>query len=414
MPPVRTPKAKAAGPYTSSKKAAKKEGKKTAKKMTGKVTEAIKNSSQVEKADRVAVFGSKRVLIKKQKKFTVSKQFKNLVNAALSEKMVKGTQVYRFVDMWHPLRNVANDSQYVLPLSGTGEGYDGGWHFTLDYFLDAAQKLFLGDATTSAGFLRPTKIPSWNTLKFQVVNSFSQYVIRNTSLRTIYFKIVELAPKSAGTMNITQPSQEQGYDSTGTVRTVPDATVSGLYAWSKANLADWNDGFSANNNTGPIIPQALGVHPNQSKNMNKNWSMKTFEYVIAPGAQIVFKVQGPNNFEVDMQKMFKNDIFQNVQKYSRSLIGITVLDLVGMDLGGTQRAPMTNTLPGGGANVNYLTDNLAIERYDHIKIEMPESMTMPDHRRDRYNICYLGAGQELGSNNYDVHEDNPVQKVVDG
>ena len=375
-----------------------------------RVSKAIKESSIVEKGDKIAKFGQKKTELKKQKIVKVSKKFKNLVTAALSEGVIKGTQVYRFQDFWHALHNIPVDSQSVLSLGGK-DNWDGGWNFTLDYFLDAVVKLFKGNTASSAGFLIPTKdLDVMRQAEFTVINSFTSYTVRNVSHRTIIFKIIECAPKYPSSMTINDAGALKGFNNTGGVVDIPDGISSPYYSWSRAIVQDHAQGYLTNNTNNVLGLNAFNNHPSVSKQFNKQWSMMTTEYILAPGQQIVYKIQGPSNLHIDMQKMYKNDILQNVQKFSRACLGIAQLDMVGC-LAGAQRHPIIpKTIPGPEGEIQVLNDVLAMERTDHIRITMPESHVGVNFRKDRYNVLYPCSGQDVGPG-YEIHEQQPSVEI---
>lgn len=314
----------------------------------------------------------KGVALRKKRTPKVSKGFKAKVAAATRSKDITG---------------IKEDTFYQL-LSGHGIGQQGVgwdvtthtqpypafslWSFLPEYFLDAASVLFNKKQSSNnvwqfnqAGMLGTGATVADNSVKFEVVNSFEHYRFRNLSARGFTLKLYECKPK--------RPSNKQltAVNTSNTASNVEDALIDPKVYWTNGLQTDTANGYNLVDaaNTVGSTPLTYGNVPSGSPSFVKGYATGCTEVFLEPGVSYSYFLQGPSNMEFDMQKNYANDIFQDVQKYSRYLMPVVYSELLATtnNAAGTNnmgRLPFQNQLIAG--------EVLMCERKMWVKVKLPE------------------------------------------
>lgn len=353
--------------------------------------------------------GSKKLVEKKKRVPKVTKVFKEKVHRALDPNNVHGTYVALNCEGYlklgaRPLTD--NNKQFVWSGLGVlasalpGDDYPwpdcGGWSFLADQYLRVASILWNGaTATNSASTwnLNSASNLSPNTTKFWIRDSYTQYELKNMSQRVVTLRVFELAAKSPMGYNTQKADNRYWIMPSGTGVLGLSALGDNLAgnhpaaAWANA-LGDDFQNFSAYQSI-PAAQSALNVnvldlYPTQSKSLKSVYKCAMLkEYVMEPGEQVKFKVQGPNQVEYDYQKFWKNNAFMSIQKSSRGIFFTVKEDLVCASnrlaypaQNATTPIPaVTPNFIGTGRLIDTIsTAVIALERKDFYMLEMPETV----------------------------------------
>lgn len=359
----------------------------------GSAPQAMKKFTSGE-GNMVAKKGKKGVTIKKTKLAKVTKKFKGMVARALEPKLIRGSCDFTYTNGY--MRLTVADSQVVSNLNCSSEG--NGWSFTTDHFLDAASRLFNGKAG-SIGPLAPTATGSffaaaYKPLKFNVRNCYTRYNLKNNSLRTLYVKVYECAPKAKGAGDISHDfvtAQAYTVDpvtAAMTLVTEPQAVLGAREMWNKGLTDDFAEGYSSGLSGAGVLQAldytVLDLNPGTSKNFSRSFKTNFKEYVLLPGEGFSYIIQGPTQLELDYEKYLLSGIYQNIQKFSRAVLLVVKPDIVGAATSGAGRLGDT-----------ILSEVLGFERKDFFTLEMPEIAGVAT-RHDSYikavtNVSASGA-----------------------
>lgn len=367
------------------------------------------HASVVKKGSKKTV---RKVAIKKKKDPKVSKSFVAKVNKALTPTHAHGS--YTIVYPEGRVDFTGLNKQLVWDGSNStnaGVPNDGILHFTTDHFGAVASALFNQMPINFSGSCyNPTFTNRLNieNTKFHVKNSWSTYEIKNNTQRVITLKVIECAPKRAGTYNTANAFSTQWYQNTGGGVL---ALVSNLVA-CKTPVACWTDSvgedfeneysFKYNNAAFSQLLSINDLHlnPSSSPTFRQVWKSALLkEVVMEPGMQFKFFVQGPSNMELDYKKYWQNGIYMNVQKFSRGILFIAHEDLTSMGAIGAASGRPSDT---------NLDSKLCIERVDHYRIDVPQQIYGTE-RKDRYGFDVITTNIEGVPKTIDV--DNPVNFI---
>lgn len=380
-------------PKTLKKKSSSKKAEKVAKRAErGVVT-----------ADRSAVVKDqkkKRVELKKKKAPHVTSKFKRAVEAALSPDKLKGTYHLITFDSGLDLTTMSADQQVVFDTINNPL-LDGGFFFSTDHFNEAVQRLWFGStAVYNAGFLKPTANGNYNQKKFRVIDSYSTLEYKNNSTRTLTLNIFVCAPKQKGACAIDNPYSQNVYNNQGvTVATQDQILYPPQRYWADALTEDFVQNYSSNG-LGAVLPNTtLALTPVSSKTFNAMWKAEQKKIVMLPGTSYLLKLQGPSDLELDYQKFNSDSIYQNVQKFTRGVVTCVMADMTDSSLGGTQR-----TAPAATSSIKPF---LSMERQDHYRIEMPDTLVATGSRRDGYIRAVVNKGTAVGTQE-EVTMENPI------
>lgn len=352
----------------------------------------------------------KGVLIRKKRMPKISKTFKLKVERALEPTLIRGSYHATYTGGVLTFNGVT-DQQYHNAMT---TGLDGAALFSTDHFLDAASRLFNGKVgVLSVGNLSPIAAGSYfvggvyKPLKFRVRSCSVRYNLKNNTLRTTYLRIYECAPKAKGggstVDSFTANKEWQMTLATGVIASVAatDAVLEPNTFWGNCMADDFASGYSSTTNAAGaaiVMPLTLlGVSPMASKTFARSYKTAFKEYVMLPGECISFVVNGPSNLELDYEKYLKNEIYENVQKFTRFMLMTAYPDLT------------TTTLAGGGRTPNALvTEGLVWEREDSFVLEMPE-LSAVGARHDGY-IKIVAQPQTTGAVQ-EVNVDAPLSMI---
>lgn len=349
---------------------------------------------------------SKRVLLKKHKLPSVTKKFKQAVEAALSPNMLKGTYHTLTLDQGLDLTLLTEDRQYCFDTINN-PNLDGAMLFTPDYFLDAVQRLWMGTTTAyAAGYLKPNQAGyNYANRKFHCIDSYATFEYKNNSQRVISLKIYECAPKRKGAYLTENPYAAGFYDNLGVAAAAQkDPMWPPLKAWTDALNQDFVLGYSSAGTGGALSNAIIGLTPTSSKTFNNLWKTNLVQVRLLPGQVYKLKVQGPSDIEVDYEKFNMDSIYQNVQKFSRGIIHIVNVDMTDGTLGGSARTVPSNLSNGGVPGVH---PQLSIERQDHFRFQMPDRDVPLASRQDRYIRANVFSGAAYGGQ-IEVDMENPA------
>jgi len=251
--------------------------------------------------------------------------------------------------------------------------FDGAWNFTVDHFANAASILFNGAkmVATNFTFNQPNFVGRFaqRGLLFTVKKSHIEYILANKSLRTIFIRVWEIAPKCQGSWN--QTNNAERWNDDGTTYT----NVANTEAL-KDPKPEWQDAITADKNLNSrtisigayneVPMDRINNTPQKSPSfMNKFKSSVIKELRLEPGQFTKFKVNGPNEFKIDMAKYTNETTYHNVQKFSRGIIFAAQLDTLAHfndpNFGGFSRA-----------KPQIKNSGLLIEKKLYIKLEAPE------------------------------------------
>lgn len=291
----------------------------------------------------------------------VSKKFKAMVNAALAAKYVYGrkTDIYTFSS-----GNFFSGVQTVDPFLTSGAFFSK-WDFLPEYFVDAVSVLFNGKLATanlwqftSAGTIGlGLPIPVANVgpgaLEFEVVDSWTVYRYKNNSVLSRKFMLYICEPRF--------PSQTAiaGYGPTAGAVVNNSALVDPQTSWTNCLTDDTNAGLNLNN----ITVSALHTTPMETSAWSKYWKWGLKEFVLEPGTEYEFKLQGPAGLKIKMNDIVRNGQYDTIQKYSRWVLPV-ILPSLESSTGGN--------LFGRYGNVALTDGIVGYEKTMYCKVKVPE------------------------------------------
>jgi len=348
----------------------------------------------------VSVRGAKNVKVKKVKKVKVGKKLKAKIMKVIDSKVLHVNGSYTDNYQGHMIGPI-NRSQFVSqaglaghktvidPSIPGGGAFPTAWHFTINEFVNAASILFNNKPipTDSWGKYRLTDKECFPIKNFilDVRDSWSWYTFKNGTQHAINFALVVCVPKRKGTTIEWSPSSMQGYNFEGVLVNNQQAFQFPWWSWFQGLENDVirgntlrGYGVAADSVTTTPAPQDPSPYdtfrmPNESKSFNTLWKTEVVRFYLQPGQEVKYKLQGPKGITIDCGKQFQNDLFMNVQKYSRAVMGILYNSpnaIAKFEAGKT-----TLAMPGRWADVIDRTDagfGLFIERSDHCSIRVPE------------------------------------------
>jgi len=268
-------------------------------------------------ASAVVTRTKKGVSAKKRKKVIVSKKFERKVKKALEKEDLQGK--YLKVTYARMAPPPSQTSQSVLDFANV---------FAPVEYADAADVLF-NDRT-------PVEVPipanfNWDNFAIRkdiVINSSMQLEMKNMSQRTYTMKIYVAQPR--GTPTDIAPN---------------DA------------VADWASGLviATSLGTNPVSNSQTTLYgaPTDSPQFNQFWKVQCETVVLQPGQSHTYKLQGPNDFVIDYNKLIMKNVAAGTTwmipyaKFTRNVFVVGYCDLVTSTLAGSGRFPSTGAGVGG-------------------------------------------------------------------
>lgn len=332
---------------------------------------------------------------KKPKNVKVSKQFKEKVTKALSSKTVSGSWDQISYDTIG-INSIPDNGQLCDGLASLiGNDYSD-WAFDPEDILHAASVLwnFKTDSQTSRawnveqnlGVSLPNPFPTQEigdiaaasgpglqrflmNMKINVKRCYEVYKLKNNTQRTVVMKIYLCAPKITGVkfkanaaiaQNAAAPAS---YDIESAIGEPRNVWRNELYKQYVTNI-----------NVSGADHETLYNSPKDCPGFNKVYKTDETTIVLEPGQVTDYYIQGPSNFEIDYNSLFRNtaggvdhlpqpSVYQGIQKFMRYPLFTAYLDLV-----------TDGGLSGRYAPTSNASQKLAIsvERQMKISMEMPE------------------------------------------
>jgi len=304
----------------------------------------------------------KGVASSRKKRVKVSPAFKAKVIAATNSKLVTGYKEDFYyqgvfgsgIDQqavgWNPALAVANAPSQ--------------WSFLPLYFLDAVSCLFHNKLVANS-WAFANEMGSYvaalsaDNLKFHVADSYEVYHFKNNTNRGLRLKLYECAPK-----RISLSSPTPAVIGSGTAGGEVDALQNPVTYWFNALGTDSNNGQNLSN----VTPAFLNLAPAQSPTFARGYKTGMSEVFLEPGGTYTYKLQGPSNMDIDMEKYYVNGVLQDIQKYARYVMPVVSSELCVDTASGTKnvfgRMPWAQNGNGGFV--------LGCERKLYTKIKMPE------------------------------------------
>jgi len=373
------------------------------------------------------VVRKKGVTIKKKKTVKITKKFKKQVEKAIEPGKVQGTVVNHYLG--GAIASVSpNQNDFY---SGANTTCATPWMFTPSQFIDAASQLFRfkGPNNLTAGLKFDNPENFKIGANFTVVDSWCKYKLKNITQHVMIVKMFECAPKRKSSYCVQQQNVPISYTSGGALLGTPDCLQTPFWYWVDSCQQDAQLGVvlpgNINGAVGQQTPQTLFSEPGFSTTFSKNYKSQKTEIVLQPGQESAIFVQGPQGVDIDIAKMFSQDIFQDIQMYSRAFV-TTVYDAPNASV---SEGAATYGRFGSNADKGPTRGYACVtEREDHYKIRMPEQtgMNIPaltvaggvvvagqivdlSNRRHR-KIVNVYTAADIGPT-VDINENNPTTQL---
>lgn len=268
-----------------------------------------------------------------------NKKFRTMVQKSLAPKLPRGimTEVNCDYIYHNPLLDNQQDQKYI------GNVGPGGLAFTPEHFLDAASVLWNQKVMAANKTILGAGNFNTRSFKARINNSWFKTEFRNNSQRTYMLSIVTLKPKSVASFAGSDP----------------------LSFWTDCLTKDLPVGTGTGPNVANMNRQMLGVSPSILPAFKQYFDMDVIKVELQAGQSYKYFLQGPKDFDFDMNKCYNGDDFQTVQKWSRWIYAQTYVDLVGTD----------GAAPGRILNDTQLTfigKGIIMEHTYHYDIGIPE------------------------------------------
>jgi len=349
---------------------------------------------------------AKSVRIKKKKKVKISRRLKTAILQTVSTKRPVGKYMMKYANSGFAQSAFSKNTQAVF--SGGDYGYyDCPWDFTVDHYVNAASILFNGAFGTgaNANFNQPNQAGRFaqHNLMINVKKSSLDYTFANKTLRSIYIRVFEVAPKMEQSFYQTDTTRRINDDGSAyTFVANDDALTTPKSEWTKASVSDDNLNARSTSNAGgavydPVPIDRVGNLPTKSPSFMQKFKCAEIKQIrLEPGQFSHFKVNGPGDIKIDMGKYTHDTTYYNVQKFSRGFIFIAQLDTVAMEAAsvhsGFARAP--GPASAGG---------LLIEKRIVFKMEAPDATTEGNMKNvvveDIYDATSTGVATEQTDEN---------------
>lgn len=231
------------------------------------------------------------------------------------------------------------------------------WDFTVDQFVNAASMMFNGalySTTITNGvpeYLSPlitNRFPEKNG-KYDIKNSWIKYEMANNMLRTVNVKVYEVKSKKTRSYVMGNKAATKVWTISGTPPVYSQVTNSlgvqdPIQEWANAATDDATlSSRSIATNYSAVPINYLYNSPMQSPSFKSQFDAQVIrEIKLEPGQDYNFYVQGPSNFQIDLEKCFHDTFYYNIQKYSRAIMFVCYLDLVSGAVTGFGRLGKTN------------------------------------------------------------------------
>jgi len=393
--------------------------------------------------DKPVQYSGPKLGQKGAKKVKVSKKLKEKIMKVIEKKTehIKGSVTNHYIGGSMAVTN----GRAQATQDGAGAYAHTSWSFTLPMFLDAASILFNNKTPVAVpGGISAFTLGSTGNFRaaniiFDVRDSWTEFRIKNGTQHAVEYVLCVCAPKRKGSSLEWNSGALSGQTLAGTVA-VEDAITNGLDSWNRSLAQDLANGLLLPGFTGtgrafgaPCIIQNpsssdLFRLPANSTTMRNTFKIEEIKFFLQPGQMIIHRVQGPKGITLDYGKFWANDVFQNIQKFSRNYFGIlynspnNVIQNTAGVFTGAQAGRWADNIDTQAAGFN-----VQVERTDHYSIVLPEQagFTMPialpgvatstplDKRvpKQLYQVFDLSANTYVAPNVIDLAVMNPQQPV---
>ena len=387
------------------------------------------------------VRGAKKVIQKKKNSVKVSPYLRKAVNKVINDKLIHGHYKEIVFPKGPNVLQITTNMKSWFPAGGMGTSQTSNaidancfpaWLFTPTYFVHAASVLFNGKSTQTAKNNSPgvnsmawtvgndtidlANVPanfavtssSIGRLKFNIKSCHITYHYKNISANAMHLEFYVCKPKKRSSYDPLNWGYTAATTDTGAVAGSVDASqlmepMNFMYNAATTDCANINTGIdiagsvhagmSATPTPGGIfLESGVLLSPMDFPTWRQGYACETIKVVLQPGQLYELTVHGPSNLEFDSAHCFSNQIWQNIQMYSRSVM-VSLLSEVAWDNSFKQpvfaKTLLTNTV---GALTVYATHE--------VKLSMPEetigaktgaNMNDLQYRRPMLAISYNGA-----------------------
>lgn len=343
------------------------------KRMRGSKRRYSKGSKPTQYKPGVKRYKAKATRSVRGKSVSVSKKFRSMVQKAMHPTDSIGTHKVDFFGGSVAESQFGYNKQIVW--TGCPGTQDGNYHWTVDDIVNASCVLWNGGLMRAnpTTFHQPNFSARWAesyNMKLEVIDSFSEYEVTNTSLYAIHLKAVCLKPKEARSFVYDNQLNFWAFNNTlkTYVSTVAANNVFGnsIDEWARALAVDKGTENLATGDSGAFAALDVyrrGLDPQHSIALKGMFAMSTLQdSVIQPGQTVKIKLAGPRMLTIDMEKFHEHETYNNIQpKFTRSIIFIAKLEQV-----------RGATSGGGFLADTSLTAALVVNRKDFIKFKIPD------------------------------------------
>lgn len=317
-------------------------------------------------------FKASKVRLKKKRVPKINPKFRKKVLQAVEAPKACGQYQMTYLGGWVSQNLINQDGQYVF--SGAPNTLDGVWHFTVDNIVNAASWLFSNSVRVDSNVAHTPLITgrlAFNNAQLHVRNSGSKYLLTNSSMRSMNVDCYEIAPKNVGSFYYPDDTKIIKYDNTAMADAYTVATAGNNMQFESPEF-HWADAFEQDYQLGSLKRTVGGdaalstnqiyVSPTDSPTFKKQFKCsKLKSWKFEPGQEGSVYLQGPNKFTLDLNKVVIDEVYNNIQKFSRGVIFIIYYDLVAHSTSGGSRAASSDT--SGGLNIER-TDYFNISYHD--------------------------------------------------
>lgn len=337
------------------------------KEMGKSVQKALRNESTM--STRTAICKKKGNLNKgtnKPKRIKVSRALRKKIGKVIEEKKINGTWCELFYGY---IGRKQDGSQAVEYFATDTPQFNTAWQFLPEEFLHAASVMFNNKTNSSdnrgivnTNNLGITSTGELNTFhkqqfgcnaKFTVKKSSVTYHLKNNTQSTLKVRAYTVSPKKAGYYN--------------EVLSMPDGSFQTTQLQGLQPIQTWNTSLltQVGYNILGAGSSSYGLYPEMDAKFKQQYKIEMCDILLDPGQSTTFSVQGPQDTELNFAKMYLNNAFQNLQKFSRSTFFIVNHDLI-------QGAPAQEQATRIG-RFNCDLNSLLVEKKFYCKLSVPES-----------------------------------------
>jgi len=332
--------------------------------------------------------GQKKTAFKLAKRVKVSSSFRKKVDKVLENKKYYGTNMDVF---YMRTRQESDNLQTIFQFSANptvAATNSDGRFFSPLYFANMASQLWREFTPTYQVTAGNTGLIDLQTSKLTVVDSHVTIIIRNNQQLATEVIMYECAPKNVLADDDPYDTWEQGF-----FLDRPGSTQQTLGNGPNPQL---------------INPLTMFATPEQTRTFNKYWKVSKTYFKLEAGQTATMVIQGPKMLDLDYNKFWKENVFQNVQKFTRGCFAI-----VRNEVNGSGAIPAPGVATVGRYGLPYGTvapavESVLFEQRRYCKLCMPDmtgfKLTIPtvgstvnvplNQRTQSYIITSYAAAQD--------------------